>query len=75
VDLPEDWSLEAVTCVEGWADARPKAPSEAQQGDGVVLFRYRGGTWKEVAQGSAIECATHGVPERIGRRLSACYYD
>jgi hypothetical protein len=45
------------------------------QGDGVILFRWADGKWKLVTEGSAIDCASHGVPRSIGRRLSACYYD
>ncbi len=76
-ELPDGWRIDpgSVKCVQGWADGRPEAPTEAQQGDGVVLFRYAGGKWRKVVEGSAIECATHGVPQRIGRRLSACYYE
>ena len=41
----------------------------------MILFRWSDGKWKLVTEGSAIECASHGVPRSIGRRLSACYYD
>jgi hypothetical protein len=76
-DLPAGWRIKAadITCVQGWADAGPTAPTEAEQGDGVILFRYTAGKWKKVTEGSAIECASHGVPESVGRRLSACYYE
>jgi hypothetical protein len=75
--LPDDWRIDAgsISCVQGWAQGRPEAPTEAEQGDGMVLFRYADGTWQKVAEGSAVDCATHGLPERIGRRLSACYYE
>jgi hypothetical protein len=76
--LPAGWRIKAssIECSHGWAQAGVVAPTPEQQGDGVVLFSYDDatGSWVDKGQGSSVDCAAFGIPERAGRDLSVCYY-
>lgn len=78
-DLPEGYRVTAasITCYQGWAEGQLTAPTEAQQGDGVLLFRYDRGRakWLKVTEGSALECADYDVPPRVRPNLPACTPD
>jgi hypothetical protein len=79
VKLPAGWRIKAssIECSHGWAQAGVTAPTPEQQGDGVVLFSYdpASGAWTDRGQGSSVDCAAFGIPERAGRDLSVCYYE
>jgi hypothetical protein len=76
--LPSGWRIKAssIECSHGWAQAGVLAPTPEQQGDGVVLFSYDDatGSWVDKGQGSSVDCAAFGIPERAGRDLSVCFY-
>jgi hypothetical protein len=48
-----------VDCWKKWAVAGTKAPTVAEQGDGLTLFRYTAATgqWKKTSEGSSFDCA------------------
>jgi hypothetical protein len=79
VRMPAGWRIKgsSIRCSHGWAQAGVTAPTPEQQGDGVVLFAYDAatGAWVDKGQGSSVDCAAFGIPERAGRDLPVCYYD
>jgi hypothetical protein len=79
VRMPAGWRINgsSIRCSHGWAQAGVLAPAPEQQGDGVVLFAYDAaiGAWVDKGQGSSVDCAAFGIPERAGRDLPVCYYD
>ncbi|MFI7602316.1 hypothetical protein [Actinoplanes sp. NPDC049681] len=74
--LSDGWRIKAssIRCAKGWATAEPLAPTAAQQGDGVILFKYTAAThtWKKKAEGSSLDCAALGVPAGATATLGAC---
>jgi hypothetical protein len=48
-----------IDCWKKWAVAGAKAPTVAEQGDGLMLFRYTAATgqWKKTSEGSSFDCA------------------
>ncbi|MBF9132297.1 hypothetical protein I0C86_25605 [Plantactinospora sp. S1510] len=58
-----------IRCAQRWATASLIAPKPELQGDGVILFEYRAGSWTMVVEGSALECTPHGIPKEIGDQV------
>ena len=74
-ELPEGYRLTAVECWHGWASAGVIAPSPDLQGDGLILFRYRGGTWERHSEGSGYFCADLGIEEIPGDPPPFCTFN
>lgn len=59
--LDKGFAIDASTidCWQDWVVAGVKAPTVAQQGDGLLLFqRAATGSWRKVNEGSSFDCAT-----------------
>lgn len=59
--LDKGFAIDASTidCWQDWVVAGLKAPTVAQQGDGLLLFQQATtGSWRKVNEGSSFDCAT-----------------
>jgi hypothetical protein len=55
----------------GYAIATPIARNPREQGNGVVIFAKRHGSWRVLTQGSSFEGPVAGIPEAVLKALLA----